>query len=101
MSQRCYPRRAKEKIDYRKRDLDYIEKMGDIIQDRKEITHWSLFELMGLPQAQFYNIQRACLEKYSKTISYNKKERTYCYCAYVPKIELGCKTGKLEKETLS
>ena len=90
-------REAKRREYYVQRDSNLVEKMADIIQNSKNITRWSLFVLMALPQAQFYNIQRACLLKYNKTISYDKKAKAYCFCVYMPTIEIKQKIRRLEK----
>ncbi len=98
MPQRNYPKSPHVKIDFYQRDEDLIEKMATIIQNEKKINSYSLRKSLELSITKFYHIQRACLEKYPKTLLYDKKEKAYCFCAYVPKIEIKQKIQQLEKE---
>jgi len=97
MPRNNFPKRPYKKIDYHQLDENLIEKMATIIQDEKKINSYSLRKSLELPTTKFYLIQRDCLQKYPKTISYNKKEKAYCFCAFVPKIEIKEKILQLEK----
>ena len=92
MTRRCYPKKPHQKRDFFKEFDDSINLFFDIIHEKNQIASIDLQRSLTLTPTKFYKIQRAGLQQFNKTITYDKKKQVFSYTPFIPTI------NKLEEE---
>ena len=81
-----YPKKPYQKRDFFQEFEDSVNLFGDIIQEKGQIASIDLQRSLKLTPTKFYQIKKASLQQFNKTISYDKAEQVFSYSPFIPTI---------------